>query len=95
MELDLIWIGLGIAAAGYCIGNGLQNFKNPYAQGIFDDDDEHELIQGKDVHHFIGVPKGDVQHLIKEYPNIPQIFINGKVFYPKVKLRKWLENLGE
>ena len=98
MEFDSIWIVLGIAVAGYFIGNGLKNFKNPDAKGlseIFDEDDEHELIHENDVHHFMGISKEDGKHLIQEHPDIPHIIIKDRVYYPKAKLRKWLTNLGE
>ena len=97
MELDLIWIGLGIAIAGYFIGDGLKNFKNPNAKGlgdIFDEDDEHELIKESDVHYFIGISKEDAKHLIDEHPEIPHLLINDQVYYPKAKLREWLKDLG-
>lgn len=100
MGFDLIWIGLGIAAAGYFIGDGLKNFKNPDAKDslseIFDDDsDEQELIKESNVHSFIGISKDDAKVLIQEYPEIPHVLINDKVYYPKIKLRRWLTSLGE
>lgn len=99
MEFDLVWIALGIAAAGYFIGNGLKNFKNPDAKDslseIFNDDDEHELIKENNVHYFMGISKEDAKSLIQEYPDIPHVLINNKIYYPKAKLRKWLSNLGE
>lgn len=99
MELDFFWIALGIAAAGYFIGNGLKNFKNPDAKDslgeLFDYDDEHELIKEKDVHNLIGISKEDTKVLIQEHPDIPHVLINDKVYFPKGKLRNWLTNLGE
>ncbi|MDY0404490.1 DNA-binding protein [Virgibacillus sp. 179-BFC.A HS] len=99
MEFDLIWIALGIAAAGYFIGNGLKNFKNPDATDslseILNDDDEHELIKENNVHYFMGISKEDAKSLVQEYPDIPHVLINNKIYYPKAKLRKWLSNLGE
>lgn len=99
MDLDFFWIALGIAVAGYFIGNGLKNFKNPDAKDsiseFFDDDDEHELIKEKNVHYFIGISKEDAKVLIQEHPDIPHVLINNNVYYPKEKLRKWLSNLGE
>lgn len=99
MEVDLIWIAIGIAAAGYFIGNGLKNFKNPGAKDslseLFEDDDEHELIKENNVHYFIGISKEDAKSLIQEYPDIPHVLINNKIYYPKAKLRKWLSDLGE
>ena len=98
MEYDCIWIALEIAVAGYFIGNGLKNFKNPDAKGlseIFDEEDEHELLKENDVHHFMGISKEDVKYLIQEHPDIPHVVIKDTVYYPKAKLRIWLTNLGE
>ncbi|AXI11101.1 DNA-binding protein [Oceanobacillus sp. 143] len=98
MEFDFIWLAIGIAVAGYCIGDGLRNFNNSDAKTLIDsldDDDEHELIKENDVHYFMGISKEDAKSLIQEHSDIPHIMINGKVYYPKAKLRKWLLDLGE
>lgn len=58
------------------------------------EDDEHELINEKDVHYFIGISKEDTKLLIQEHPDIPHVLINNKVYYPKAKLRKWLKFRG-
>jgi len=99
MEWSFISIAIGIAAAGYFIGDGLKNLKNPDAKGLIDsiveDDDEHELIKENDVHYFMGISKEDAKSLIQEHADIPHIIINSKVYYPKAKLRKWLLKIGE
>lgn len=95
MDIDFFWLALGIAAAGYFIGSGIKNFKNPSAKFSEIFDDEHELIKESDVHHFLGISKEDAKHLIQEHPDIPHIFINNKVYYPEGKLRQWLKDLGE
>lgn len=92
------WLALGIAIAGYFIGDGIKNFKNPHAKNLIDsleDDDNHELIKESEVHYFMGISKEDAKSLTQEYPDMPHIVINGKAYYPKAKLRKWLLNLGE
>ncbi|HWL25991.1 DNA-binding protein [Lysinibacillus fusiformis] len=97
MEWNFI-IAIGIAVAGYFIGDGLKNFKNPNAKSLIDsleDDDEHELIKESEVHYFMGISKEDAKSLIQEHSDVPHIIINSKVYYPKAKLRKWLLNLGE
>jgi hypothetical protein len=96
--VDFIVLGIGIAVAGYCIGDGLKNFSNPNAKNIIeslDEDDEHELIKESAVHHYIGVSKEDVKQLIKGHSDIPHILLNGKVYFPKSKLREWLLKLGD
>ena len=98
MEWGLIFVAIGIAFAGYFIGDGLKNFKNPSAKNLIDslnEDDGHELINEKDVHYFMRISKEDAKSLIQEHPDIPHIIINNKVYYPKDKLRKWLLDLGE
>lgn len=97
MDFNFIWIGLGIAAAGYFIGDGLKNFKNPLAKNLIDslgdDEDDHELIKENQVHYFMGISKEDAKSLIQEHTDIPHVMINGNVYYPKGKLRNWLSNL--
>ncbi len=98
MEWDFLSLAIGIAIAGYFIGDGLKNFKNSNANGLIEslgEDDEHELIKENDVHYFMGISKEDAKSLIQEHSDIPHIVINNKVYYPKAKLRKWLLNLGE
>lgn len=98
MEWSFISMAIGIAAAGYFIGDGLKNFQNPHAKGLIDslsDDDEHELIKENDVHIFMGISKEEAKSLIQEHPDIPHIVINRKVYYPKAKLRQWLLSIGE
>ncbi|WP_436580324.1 hypothetical protein [Heyndrickxia oleronia] len=38
-----------------------------------DENDEHGLLNEKDVHYFIGISKEDAQALLKEYPSILHI----------------------
>lgn len=98
MDWNYIIMAIGIAASGYFIGDGLKNFKNPNYKNLLDvedDDDEHELIGENDVHYFMGISKEDAKSLIQDHSDVPHIIINGKVYYPKANLRKWLLNLGE
>ncbi|GGC77329.1 hypothetical protein GCM10007216_04810 [Thalassobacillus devorans] len=95
----MVWIALGIAAAGFFIGEGLKNFKAPDGKSLLDafqeEDRAHELIPEKDVHNFMGISKKDANVLRQEHPDIPHLSINGNVYFPKKKLREWLLNLGK
>ncbi|PAV27775.1 DNA-binding protein [Virgibacillus profundi] len=97
--MGYIAIAFGIAAAGYFIGEGLKNFKNADGKdlinNLFNEDDEHELIKEKDVHHFLGTSKEDASLLISEHPDVPHVKLNGKVYFPKAKLREWLLKMGD
>lgn len=98
MEMDYFWIAIGLIGFGYFIGDGLKNFKSPLESRYIDsaqEEDEHELINVSDVHHFMGISKEDAKLLLQEHPGIPHIIINSKVYYPKAKLRKWLLDIGE
>ncbi len=48
--MDII-TGIGIALAGYFIGDGLKNFKSPDPHEHTD----HILIKEKDLHFYIGI----------------------------------------
>ena len=94
--MDFIWLAIGIAVAGYCIGDRLKNFKNPSAKTMMDyleDDDDHELIKEKDLHYFIGISKENTKALIEKYPDIPSIELNGTLYFSKIKLREWMKHL--
>lgn len=96
IQMDFIWLALGIAVAGYCIGDGLKNFKNPAAKTMMDyleDDDDHELIKEKNVHYFLGISKEDTRAFIEKYPDLPSVELNGTLYFPKIKLREWVKNL--
>jgi hypothetical protein len=96
--MGLLFLGIGLAIAGYFIGDGLKNFNNPQAKGVLEqleEDDLHELIAEKNIHYQIGVSKEDAKQLVSEHPDIPHIVLNGTVYYPKAKLRKWLLDLGD
>ncbi|WP_309507378.1 hypothetical protein [Sediminibacillus dalangtanensis] len=58
MELDFFWLAIGIAVAGYFIGEGLKNFKNPETKGLMDtssDNDDQQLLKENYVHYFLGI----------------------------------------
>lgn len=95
MALDLTFLAIGIAVAGYFIGHGLKNFKNPDARSSFGDAfaDEPELIKEKDVPYYLGISKEDARLLTEEYPNIPHFTINDNVYYSRTKLREWIKNI--
>ncbi|WP_026570681.1 MULTISPECIES: hypothetical protein [Sediminibacillus] len=97
MEFDFFWLAIGIAAAGYFIGEGLKNFKNPETKGLLDtfsDDDDQQLLKESEVHYFMGITKEDAKSLKEDFPDIPHIIINHKVYYPKAKLKEWLKDIG-
>lgn len=98
MEIGLILVAIGIAAAGYFIGDGLKNFNNPNAKGMLEkleESDDHELIKESEVHYFMGISKDDAKSLIKEHSDVPHLLLNGKIYYPKAKLQQWLLKIGD
>ncbi|MCP3761739.1 helix-turn-helix domain-containing protein [Domibacillus sp. A3M-37] len=89
-----LFLGVGIAIAGYFIGDGLKNWKNPSEKNFIDHfkkNDQPELIEAGEVHRFIGTPKGDTKALLEENRDIPSIKINGKMYFSRTSLRAWLE----
>ncbi|MFC7395246.1 DNA-binding protein [Scopulibacillus cellulosilyticus] len=93
--MDGFLVSIGIALAGYFIGDGLKNFKNPNAKEAFDLGNEPELIRDSNVHHYLGISKEDAKVLVQEFPDIPHITLNNKIYFPKTKLQEWLLKMGE
>lgn len=61
--LDLMWIGIGLAALGYFISDGLKNFKNP--KGSYSD--YPTLIKESDLHYHLGLSKAEVKELLEKF----------------------------
>ena len=94
----MIWLAVGIALAGYFIGDGLKHFGKPDTKSMLEaveEFDDHELIKEGDVHYFLGMSKEDARAFIQQYPDIPHVNVNGKLYFPKKGLREWLLNLGK
>jgi hypothetical protein len=90
---EFLWIGLGIAALGYFIGDGLRHFKgSSHSSGDIFDDNEPLMIKKKDLHYYIGIHKDDIDAFIAKYPSIPHINLNGRTYFPHSKLIEWLES---
>ncbi|WP_243387932.1 DNA-binding protein [Bacillus kexueae] len=91
--MGLVWIGIGIAAAGYFIGEGLNNFQNPgYSLfSSFGEEREELLIPEKDLHVYLGIKKTDSKSFLEEYPDIPHIKISGSVYVFKEGLDEWVK----
>lgn len=89
MEIDLFWIGAGLAALGYFIGNGLKSFNQPEASS----DEEPTLIKEKDLHSFIGLSKDELKELVTKYPNAPRIELNGTTYYNYQHFLNWLSSV--
>ncbi|WP_046175273.1 hypothetical protein [Domibacillus indicus] len=88
-----LFLGIGIAVAGYFIGDGLKNWKNPSERNFLDHfkvREQPELIEAGEVHRFIGTMKGDTKALLEEHPDIPSIKINRKIYFSRTMLREWL-----
>nr|MDH3162656.1 DNA-binding protein [Bacillus licheniformis] len=87
MEMNLFWIGLGLAALGYFIGDGLKNFKNP--KGIYSG--YPYLIKEDDLHYYLGLSKVETKEMsLRKYPDIPKIELNGTTYYPYQQLMDWM-----
>lgn len=67
MVLDFFWLGLGLAAFGYFLGDGLKNFKNRSStnivQSMLEEENKNEFIKETDLHWYIGIRKEDAKKI--------------------------------
>lgn len=95
--MDFFYLSIAIALFGFFIGDGIKNFNKPESKNFLDslmEDENTELIPKREVHHYIGIKREDVDALIEKYPHIPYIKLNDSVYFHRKKLMKWLENMN-
>lgn len=88
MDIDLFWVGAGLAALGYFIGEGLKNFNNPKSSyGGYP-----TLIKEKDLPYYLNLNKQKVEDLAAKYPDMPKVELNGTTYYPYKQLLEWMSS---
>lgn len=85
MDISFFWIGIGLAALGYFIGDGLKNFKKPKNVPS-----SPTLIKKSDLHLYLDLSKDEVEDLLSKHPLAPKIELNGTTYYPYQQLMEWL-----
>ncbi|MDA7025591.1 DNA-binding protein [Bacillus sp. CLL-7-23] len=88
MQMELIWVGIGLAAMGYFVGDGLKNFKNPKASSS----DYPMLIKEKDLHYSLGLSKEETKELLNKFPNAPKVELKGTTYYPYKQFLEWMSS---
>ncbi|AFI28562.1 hypothetical protein QI003_10065 [Bacillus stercoris] len=90
-----VFLGIGIALAGYFIGEGLKQMNHPKA---YEKSDTY-LIKERDIHfyigHFLGITTAEAKQLAGDMKDIPYIEINGKRYVQKQMLKEWTFTLVE
>ncbi|MEC0564375.1 hypothetical protein P8841_00955 [Bacillus spizizenii] len=90
-----VFLGIGVALAGYFIGEGLKQMNHPKA---YEKSDTY-LIKERDIHfyigHFLGITTTDAKQLAGDMTDIPYIEINGKKYVQKHLLKEWTFTLVE
>ncbi|MEI4771469.1 DNA-binding protein [Psychrobacillus sp. FJAT-51614] len=88
MDISFFWLGIGLAAMGYFIGDGLKNFNNPKGSSS----GYPTLIREKDLPVYLGLSKEEIQELLRKYPDAPKVELNGTTYYPYHQLLDWLSS---
>ncbi|MGD6831128.1 DNA-binding protein [Sutcliffiella halmapala] len=85
MDISFFWIGIGLAALGYFIGDGLKNFKNQKNAPSYP-----TLIKKSDLHLYLNLTKNEVEDLLSKHPHAPKIELNGTTYFPYQQFMEWL-----
>ncbi|WP_338442437.1 hypothetical protein V5F86_10215 [Bacillus spizizenii] len=90
-----VFLGIGVALAGYFIGEGLKQMNHPKAY----EKSDPFLIKERDIHfyigHFLGITTTEAKQLAGDMTDIPYIEINGKKYVQKHMLKEWTFTLIE
>ncbi len=107
-NISALIIGVSIIISGYYIGNGICKglifFKSNKSEYCLDDitsilfkiDDEvfnKKLVNKKYIVKKLGIRSKEIKYLIKEYPGLKSININGKVYYERKSVDNWIESI--
>ena len=94
MHMD-VFLGIGIALAGYFIGEGLKQ-RN---QTKGNEQNDILLIKERDIYFYIGLFLGitttEAKQLAGDMADLPYIEINGKKYVQKHMLKDWTFTLVE
>ncbi|WYP27269.1 DNA-binding protein [Alkalihalobacillus sp. FSL W8-0930] len=95
-----IWFAIGAVGFAYFIGDGLKHFKQckPKSENYSDFLDDEiwgtpKLVKESKIHDYTGLSKEDATSLVKDYPSVPHIKVNGQIYFPLKKLKAWIDNL--
>ncbi|WGD86888.1 hypothetical protein P5621_10880 [Bacillus subtilis] len=90
-----VFLGIGIALAGYFIGEGLKQMNHPKAY----EKSDTLLIKERDIYfyigHFLGITTTEAKQLAGDMTDLPYIEINGKKYVQKHMLKDWTFTLVE
>ncbi|MBU8749973.1 hypothetical protein [Bacillus subtilis] len=90
-----VFLGIGIALAGYFIGEGLK--KRNQTKG--NEQNDILLIKERDIYFYIGLFLGitttEAKQLAGDKSDLPYIEINGKKYVQKHMLKDWTFTLVE
>ncbi|KIN53101.1 hypothetical protein [Bacillus subtilis] len=90
-----VFLGIGIALAGYFIGEGLKQMNHTKGS----EQNDILLIKERDIYFYIGLFLGitttEAKQLAGDMTDLPYIEINGKKYVQKHMLKDWTFTLVE
>ncbi|MBL3646942.1 hypothetical protein ABZM97_10460 [Bacillus vallismortis] len=90
-----VFLGIGIALAGYFIGEGLKQMNHPKAY----EKSDTLLIKERDIYYyigyFLGITTAEAKQLAGDTKDLPYIEVNGKRYVQKHLLKDWTFTLVE
>ncbi|MEG0260608.1 MAG: DNA-binding protein [Lysinibacillus sp.] len=88
MEINLIWIGVGLVILGYFIADGLRNFGNPKKGSNY-----FYFLKENELHYYVNLSEKEIKELLREYPGAPKVVLNGNTYYPTKQFQDWLHTI--
>ena len=88
MDMEFIWIAIGLALLGYFIGDGLKNFGNPKQDSSY-----YYFIKENELQYYINLSETEIQELLLKYPGAPKVILNGNTYYSLEQFQDWLNTI--
>ena len=88
MDMEFIWIAIGLTILGYFIGDGLRNFGNPKKDSSY-----YYFIKENELHYYTNLSENELQELLLKYPGAPKVVLNGCTYYSLSRFQDWLHTI--
>lgn len=87
LSIGLVLLAVGLSLMGYFIGKGLQNMGHPEKGHHY-----HFFIKENELEYYSNLNKNEMEELLRKYPDVPKIELNGANYYPYKQFMEWFSS---
>ena len=86
--MEYIWLAIGIALAGFFIGEGLKSLGSKTNAA-----DYYYFLKEEELSYYVNLTAKEIEQFLQEHPDAPKVNLNGTVYYPVKQFQDWLKQI--